>query len=106
LTGDRTLPVTSDDANATSSAFAAIVGAPLAVVQSVISGVEEQVRATVKPAAVAAVATTFSFPLVLMVLVLGFLTVQHRLDGRDPKFRSAPLTSADTTIAFTDEDAS
>ena len=57
-----------------------------------------------KPAAVAAVASTFTFPLLLMMIVLLFLLVQDRLDGRDPKLRNAPLTSADARIDFTDED--
>ena len=65
--------------------------------------VTDQVRATVKPAAVAAVATTFTFPLLLMVIVLGFLVVQGRMDGRDPKLRNAPMTTAETTIPFADE---
>jgi hypothetical protein len=78
-----------------------ILGAPL--VSAIVSGVRERVGDTVKPEAVAAVATTFTFPLALMAAVLGFLVVQGRLDGRDPKLRSAPVTPADTTIPFTDE---
>ena len=58
--------------------------------------------ATLRPAAVVAVAEAFSFPLVLMVAVLVFLLAQGRMD--DPKFRAAPLSKADTTIAFEDED--
>jgi len=57
-----------------------------------------------KPAAAAAVVTTFSFPLILMVAVLLFLLVQSRLDGRDPKLRAAPLTASETILPFRDED--
>ncbi len=70
-----------------------------------MSDVAGQVEAAVKPAAVAAVATTFGFPIALMVAVLLFLLIQGRLDGRDPKLRAAPLTAADTTVAFIDEEA-
>jgi hypothetical protein len=70
----------------------------------IITGVADQIRTTVKPAAAAAVATTFGFPLILMVAVLLFLLVQSRLDGRDPKLRKAPLTASETVLAFRDED--
>jgi hypothetical protein len=80
------------------------LAAPRAAVSAIVRSVEAQVRATVKPEAVAAVATTFSFPLLLMLVVLVFLLIQDRLDGRDPKLRNAPLTAAETTVAFTDED--
>lgn len=70
---------------------------------AVVTTVSDQVRATVKPEAVAAVATTFTFPLILMIAVLLFLIAQGRLDGRDPKLREAPLTTREATIAFADE---
>jgi hypothetical protein len=38
-----------------------------------------------------------------MLAVILFLVVQSRLDGRDPKLRSAPLTTADTILPFVDE---
>jgi len=38
-----------------------------------------------------------------MVAVLLFLVVQSRLDGSDPKLRSAPLTTAETLLPFADE---
>jgi len=69
-----------------------------------ISDVAAQIRTTVKPAAAAAVATEFSFPLILMIAVLVFLLIQSRLDGRDPKLRAAPLTAAETILTFRDED--
>ena len=77
---------------------------PRAMVGALVSSVAEGVRTTVKPAAVAAVATTFTFPLLLMLAVFLFLLVQHRVDGRDPKLRQAPLTGADTIVTFVDED--
>jgi len=42
--------------------------------------------------------------LILMIAVLLFLLIQSRLDGRDPKLRAAPLTSAETILPFRDED--
>ena len=57
----------------------------------------------VRPAAAAAVATTFSFPLALMIAVLLFLLVQNRVDGRDPKLRAAPQTARDTVVKFKHE---
>ena len=39
-----------------------------------------------------------------MIAVLLFLLIQSRLDGRDPKLRVAPLTAAETILAFRDED--
>ena len=76
---------------------------PAVVVQTIVDGVRARVAATVRPAAVVAVAEAFSFPLVLMLAVLVFLLAQGRMD--DPKFRMAPLTKADTTIAFEDEES-
>jgi hypothetical protein len=73
-------------------------------IDGIISGVAQQISKTVKPAAAAAVVTTFSFPLILMVAVLLFLLVQSRLDGRDPKLRAAPLTASETILPFRDED--
>jgi hypothetical protein len=74
---------------------------PAAIVQRLLGDVSERVAAAVRPAAVAAVAEAFTFPLVLMVAVLLFLVAQSRMD--DPKFRMAPLSKADTTIAFQEE---
>ena len=66
-----------------------------------MDGVSEQVAATVRPAAVVAVAQAFTFPLILMVAVLLFLIGQWRMD--DPKFRMAPLSRAETTIRFEED---
>jgi hypothetical protein len=74
-------------------------------VESIITGVARQIGSTVKPAAAAAVAVTFGFPLALMIAVVLFLLGQSRLDGRDPKLRAAPLTAAETLLVFRDEDS-
>jgi len=60
--------------------------------------VTDQVKSTVKPAAVAALAQTFTFPLALAVLVLLFLLIQSRLDGRDPKLRYAPRAAGEARV--------
>jgi hypothetical protein len=75
-----------------------------AEIAMIVAGFAEQLRWTIKPAAAAAVASTFGFPLILMIFVLIFLLVQSRLDARDPKLRVAPLTPADGLVAFRDED--
>jgi hypothetical protein len=62
------------------------------------------VTTNVKPAVVAAVATTFSFPLALAALVILFLLVQARMDSRDPKLRHAPKTAWESYIPFREED--
>jgi hypothetical protein len=71
---------------------------------SVLSVVNEQLQSTVKPAAVAAVARTFTFPLALAVVVIVFLLVQARLDSRDPKLRLAPSSAGEAYVAFEEED--
>jgi hypothetical protein len=49
------------------------------------------------------VAVGFGFPLILTVAVTGFLAVQNRLDGRDPKLRLAPRSTVETVLQFHDE---
>ena len=71
-------------------------------VDALVSTITRQIGATIKPGA--AVAVTFGFPLILMIAVLLFLLVQARLDDHDPKLRVAPLKSAETILAFQDED--
>jgi hypothetical protein len=63
-----------------------------------------RVAIVVKPKAAAAVATTFGFPLVLMLAVLMFLLVQGFLDARDPKLRKAPRSKADVVLEFQEEE--
>ncbi len=67
---------------------------------AIVEGVERAVR----PEAAAKVASTFGFPLGLMVAVLLFLVVQGQIDRRDPKLRRAPRTVVDTMQKFRDED--
>ncbi len=76
----------------------------MSLVDAIVSFATEGARSVVKPEVVATVATTFSFPILLALAVLLFLLVQTRMDARDPKLRSAPLTMDDTLVAF-EEDA-
>lgn len=75
---------------------------PMEMVLGIVSGVASQVQGTVKPAAAVYVASTFSFPLALMLAVLLFVVIQSRLDARDPKLR-ARLAAAETLLPFEDE---
>jgi hypothetical protein len=77
---------------------------PGSVADAVFSEALVRVATVVKPKAAAAVATTFSFPLVLMLAVLLFLLVQHVLDARDPKMRAMPRSAADAVLEFQDEE--
>jgi hypothetical protein len=77
---------------------------PGAFAGSVIHEAAVQVSTVVKPAAAAAVATSFGFPLILMLAVLFFLLIQRRLDDRDPKLRAAPRSTAEALLEFEDED--
>ena len=76
---------------------------PVGIVGGIVLRVADQVAASVQPEAVQAVATTFTFPLGLMLAVLLFLFVQHRLDRRDPKLRSGPAAGAEIVIPFVEE---
>jgi hypothetical protein len=73
------------------------------MVEAIVSFAGESAGRVLRADAAAGVATTFGFPLALAVLVLLFLLVQPRLDDRDPKLRSAPLTMADSLVAFEDD---
>ncbi|HET7677861.1 MAG TPA: hypothetical protein VFK38_08390, partial [Candidatus Limnocylindrales bacterium] len=73
-------------------------------VLGIVSGVASHAQSTIRPAAAAAVATTFGFPFVLMQLVLIFLVVQSRLDARDPKLRESAPSPTDSLVPFDDED--
>jgi hypothetical protein len=55
------------------------------------------------PESAIVVASTFGFPLALMLAVLGFLVAQSRIDARDPKLRTAPRAPQDLVLAFRDE---
>jgi hypothetical protein len=49
------------------------------------------------------VASSFAFPLLLMLIVVFFLVVQPRMDGRDPKLRNAPRTGRETLVQFEED---
>jgi len=78
--------------------------APNNLFEAVLANVAYQVQTTVKPAAAAAVATTFGFPLVLTLAVILYLAFQSRIDNRDPKLRYAPSSAGETFVAFQEED--
>ncbi|MEA2460080.1 MAG: hypothetical protein QOH90_257, partial [Actinomycetota bacterium] len=42
----------------------------------------------------------FAFPLILMALVIGFVLLQNRLDGKDVKFALAPISSEQDLLSF------
>jgi hypothetical protein len=69
----------------------------------IVSAAAEQVARIVRPEAAGAVAIGFGFPLILTVAVTGFLAVQNRMDGRDPKLRLAPRSTGETVLKFRDE---
>jgi hypothetical protein len=77
---------------------------PTSLVDTILAQAVSRVTAVVKPDAAAAVASTFGFPLGLMVAVLGYLVAQGRVDQRDPKLRAAPQTNAETIVPFLEED--
>ena len=74
------------------------------IIEAVIGAVTNQVQSTVKPAVVAALAQTFTFPIALAAIVVMFLLSPSRLDGRDPKLRSAPRSAGEVYIEFGEED--
>jgi tetrahydromethanopterin S-methyltransferase subunit D len=75
------------------------------VLDSVAEAAVNQAAIIVRPAAAAAVASSFAFPLILMLAVIFFLVVQPRMDGHDPKLRNAPRTASETLVQFEDEGA-
>lgn len=79
-------------------------GGPGDLLGAFFGDVAERVAPAVVPAAAAAIAQTFGFPIALTLAVLLFLVIQSRFDGRDPKLRAAPLTTADTYLPFADGD--
>jgi hypothetical protein len=101
--GDQTPGVPAGTGDEPASGPSVTFPEPAVIVGTIVDRVTDGVVAAVKPAVVAAVAEAFSFPLVLMIAVVLFLLGQGRFDGRDPKFRMAPLTRADTTVPFEDE---
>ena len=68
---------------------------PLDFLGSVVTGAVGNVALVLRPEAALAVATEFTFPLVLAIAVLLFLVVQDQVDRRDPKLRVAPQHQTD-----------
>jgi hypothetical protein len=77
---------------------------PVDVVGGVFAAAAQQVATMVQPEAAIVVASAFSFPLVLMLAVLGFLFGQGRVDARDPKLRAAARTPKDLVLTFRNEE--
>jgi hypothetical protein len=75
----------------------------MGLVDTIVQLARDGADAVVKPEVAATVATTFGFPILLALTVLVFLLVQSRVDDRDPKLRSAPLTTDDTLVGFDEE---
>jgi hypothetical protein len=73
---------------------------PFDFVSSVLTGAAGTVGLILRPEAALAVATEFTFPLVLALAVLMFLVIQDQFDRRDPKLRAAPQHATDTFIRF------
>jgi hypothetical protein len=80
------------------------VDEPPGFFNEVLGAVAHNIRTTVQPDVVAAVATTFSFPLILAIAVVAFLLLQARLDSRDPKIRFAPRSAGEVYIAFEEDE--
>ncbi len=73
---------------------------PIDVLGSVVGGAVSNVGLILRPEAALAVATEFTFPLVLALAVLTFIVAQHQVDRRDPKLRAAPQHAAETFVPF------
>jgi tetrahydromethanopterin S-methyltransferase subunit D len=77
---------------------------PAAIVGQVVGAAVEQVVRAVRPEAAVAVATEFTFPLVLALAVLAYLVIQGQIDRRDPKLRVAPQNVVETLVTFKTEE--
>jgi hypothetical protein len=77
---------------------------PIDVLGSVVGGAVSNVGLILRPEAALAVATEFTFPLVLALAVLIFIVAQHQVDRRDPKLRAAPQHAAETFVPFEPEE--
>lgn len=69
-----------------------------ALIASVASATDA--KPTTIPEFVLETATRFGIPIGLAIVVLGFLVIQGRIDGRDPKLAAAPLASERKTLEF------
>ena len=76
---------------------------PQDVIPNLVMGAVEGLSRAVQPKAAVVVATSFGFPLLLMLAVIGFLLVQGYLDRRDPKLRMAPASSDELIVPFTED---
>ncbi len=77
---------------------------PGSVVSEFVTAAVEQMARVVRPEAAIAVATEFTFPLVLALAVLVFLVIQGHVDRRDPKLRLAPQHVVETYLEFQGEE--
>jgi hypothetical protein len=82
----------------------AVPFAPIDLLGSVVGGAVSNVGLILRPEAALAVATEFTFPLVLALAVLIFIVAQHQVDRRDPKLRTAPQHAAETFVPFEPEE--
>lgn len=78
-------------------------GRPQDVIPGLVRGAVDRLSYAVQPEAAAVVASSFGFPLLLMLAVIGFLMLQGYLDRRDPKLRMAPRTLGELTVPWTEE---
>jgi hypothetical protein len=72
--------------------------------QAVVDETVGVVSVVVQPAAAATVASTFGFPLGLMLAVVLFLAIQTRLDRRDARLRAALDARRDQLVPFEEEE--
>jgi hypothetical protein len=82
------------------------IAGPIDLMGGVVSAAVTQIGYFVRPEAAVAVATEFTFPLALALVVLLYLIAQDQVDRRDPKLRVAPQHAAETFIRFESEDGS
>lgn len=76
---------------------------PPTAVEGEAQAAGQQSLTLLKPEAAAAVATAFSFPLLLMIAVVVYLIAQEWMDARDPKLRAAARRREDNLVPFRHE---
>ena len=77
---------------------------PFDFLGSIVTSAVGNVALVLRPEAALAVATEFTFPLVLALAVLLYVVAQDQVDRRDPKLRMAPPHQRDTLIRFEAEE--
>ncbi|MCA1703173.1 MAG: hypothetical protein LC808_07830 [Actinobacteria bacterium] len=100
--GDRTVAdlAISGQVNTLRAALtAATAQATSPTVATVLSG-SEGITARELAQAAGEAAKRFAFPLILMALVVGFVLLQNRMDGKDVKFALAPVSSQQDLLSF------